>query len=129
MNFFSIFFLQSFKRRYFYLKQQADTTYVMEFHKDDKKLEAKGSIFLDSAIDVARVNGLIKCMFLLKMAWTAQSHYLNQCWNMLDWTLRNKLQWNPNRNPYISIKENAYENVVWKMAAILPQPQWVKLWW
>ena len=46
---------QSFKRRYFYLKQQADTTYILEMHKDDRKLEAKGSIFLDSAVDVAKV--------------------------------------------------------------------------
>lgn len=48
--------LQSFKRRYFYLKQQADTTYVMEYHKDDKKLEAKGCIFLDSAVSVVKVS-------------------------------------------------------------------------
>ena len=49
---------QSFKRRFFYLKQQADTTYVMEFHKDDKKLEAKGAIFLDSAVSVNKVIAL-----------------------------------------------------------------------
>ena len=47
------------------------------------------------------------------------SHYLNQCWNIVDWTLGNKLQWNLNRNSYIFIQENAFENVVWKMAAIL----------
>ena len=28
-------------------------------------------------------------------------------------------------NLYIFIQENAFEHVVWKMAAILPQPQWV----
>ena len=48
--------LQSFKRRYFYLKQQADTTYILEMHKDDRRLDAKGSIFLDSATDVIRVS-------------------------------------------------------------------------
>lgn len=47
--------LQSFKRRYFYLKQQADASYVLEFHKDEKRTEAKGAIFLDSAIDVRKV--------------------------------------------------------------------------
>ena len=57
--------LQSFKRRYFYLKQQADTTYIMEFHKDDRKLEAKGSIFLDSATDVHRVSHNELILFLL----------------------------------------------------------------
>lgn len=52
----SLHLLQSFKRRYFYLKQQADTTYILEMHKDDKRLEAKGSIFLDSATNVSKVN-------------------------------------------------------------------------
>ena len=28
----------------------------------------------------------------------APSHYLNQCWNIVDWTLSNKLKWNLNRN-------------------------------
>ena len=39
----------------------------------------------------------------------------------------NKLQWNFNRMSFIFIQENAYENVVWKMAAILSRPQCVKL--
>ena len=32
------------------------------------------------------------------------------------------------RNSYIFIQENAFENVVWKMAAILSRPQCVKNW-
>ena len=55
------------------------------------------------------------------------SHYLNQCWNIVSWTPRNKLQWNSNRNSYIFIQENPFENVVWKMAAILSQPRWVSI--
>jgi len=47
--------LQSFKRRYFYLKQQADASYLLEYHKDEKRMEAKGAIFLDSAVDVRKV--------------------------------------------------------------------------
>ena len=35
----------------------------------------------------------------------------------------NKLQWNVNRNSYIFIQENLFENIVWKMAAILTRPQ------
>ena len=57
--------------------------------------------------------------------WLAPSHYLSQCWNIINWTLRNKRQWNPNQNLYIFIQENGFENVVWKMAAILSRPQCV----
>ena len=39
--------------------------------------------------------------------------------------LTNKLQSNLKRNSYIFIQENSFENVVWKMAAILSQPQCV----
>ena len=60
------------------------------------------------------------------VAWSAPSHYRNQWWNIINWNLRNKLQWNLKRNSYIFIQDNAFENVVWKMAAILPRPQWVK---
>ena len=42
---------------------------------------------------------------------SAPSHYLNQC-SLVDFTPRNKLQWNLNRNSIISIHENAFENVV-----------------
>ena len=55
------------------------------------------------------------------------SHYLNQWWNVVNWTLGNKFQWHLNWNSYIFVQENASENVVWKIAAILSQPQCVKL--
>ena len=48
-----------------------------------------------------------------------------QCWNIVNWKLRDKLQWKSKRNSYISIHENAFQNVVWKMAAILSRPQCV----
>ena len=34
---------------------------------------------------------------------------MNQCWNIVNWTLRNKLQWHLNRNSCIFIQENAFE--------------------
>ena len=37
--------------------------------------------------------------------WSAPSHYLNQWWNIVNWTLRNKLQWNLNRNLKFSFKK------------------------
>ena len=43
----------------------------------------------------------------------------------IDWTPRNKLQWNINQNSYIFIQENPFENVVWKMVAIFSWPQCV----
>ena len=53
------------------------------------------------------------------------SHYLNQCWNILNWSFGNKLQWNLNQNLHIFIQENLFENVIWEMTAILSWPQWV----
>ena len=55
--------------------------------------------------------------------WPAPSHYLNQCWNIINWTHGNKLQWNLNRNLYIFIHENAFETVIRKLAPILSRPQ------
>ena len=49
---------------------------------------------------------------------SAPSHYLNQCRNIINWSLRNKLQWHFNRNSNIFIQENAFENVVCEMATI-----------
>ena len=51
------------------------------------------------------------------------SHYLNQCWNIVNWTLRNQLQWHFNKNSHIFIQENAFKIVVCEMAAILSQSQ------
>ena len=52
--------------------------------------------------------------------------YLNQCWNVVNWTLGNEFEWNLNWNIYIFIQEHAFENVFWKMASILPLPQCCK---
>ena len=58
---------------------------------------------------------------------SAPSHYLNQCSNIVNWTFRNKIQWNFNRNSYIFIQENAFENVVCETAIISSRPQWVNI--
>ena len=50
----------------------------------------------------------------------------SDCWIIVNWTLRNKFQWNLNRNSNIFIQENAFESVVCEMAAILSRPQCVK---
>ena len=46
------------------------------------------------------------------------SHYLNHCWNIVNWTPRNKLHWNFNRNSNIFIQENSLQNVACEMASI-----------
>ena len=48
-------------------------------------------------------------------------------WNIVNWTLRNKLQWKFNQNSNIFIHENAIESVVCEMAAILSRPQCVNV--
>ena len=41
----------------------------------------------------------------------APSHHLNQCWNIVNWTLMNNIQWNINRNSLIFVhKKYCVEN-------------------
>ena len=47
------------------------------------------------------------------------SHYLDQCWFIVNQHLRNKFQWNFNQNKAVFIRENKFEKVVCKMATIL----------
>ena len=51
---------------------------------------------------------------------------MHQCWNIVNWILRNKLQWNFNRNLNIFIQDNVFENGVCEMAAILSWRECVK---
>ena len=54
------------------------------------------------------------------------SHYLKRCWFIVKWTLGNKPQWNFNHNTKLFIQENASENIVCEMAAILSRGRGVK---
>ena len=60
----------------------------------------------------------------------APSHYLNKCWNSVNWTQGNIFQWNFNQNTIIFIQENAFGNVVCKMPTILFKSSmcWTKFW-
>ena len=62
------------------------------------------------------------------VAWTAPSYYLNQCWSIVYLTLRSKLPWNINRNPYIFIQEIAFDVVICEIPTILSWPLWVNIW-
>ena len=39
-------------------------------------------------------------------------HYLNQCWDIVNWTFRNKLQWNINQNTKPVIHQNTLEYII-----------------
>ena len=49
----------------------------------------------------------------------------DQCWNIVNWTLKNKLQRNLKRNSSVFVQENAFENGVCEMASVLFRPQCV----
>ena len=52
---------------------------------------------------------------------SAASHYLNQCWRIVNWTLGNKFQWNLSRNSHTSIQENSIENAVCQIGGLFVQ--------
>ena len=60
-------------------------------------------------------------------AWSALRHYLIQCWNIVNWTLRKYFNEILHRIQTFLFKKISFENVVWKMAAILSRPQCVKI--
>ena len=60
------------------------------------------------------------------VAYSAPSHYLNQWWKFVNSNLTNNIQWNHMRNSNIFVQENAFQNVVCEMAAMLSRPHCVK---
>ena len=70
---------------------------------------------------------LPQCRIYVSVKWISigsdndlPSHYLNQCWIIVNPKLRNKLQWNINQNTKIFIHENVCEITVFEMAVICP---------
>ena len=55
-----------------------------------------------------------------------QSYYLNQQWRIIDLTPWNKFKWNFNQNTNIFMLENAFDDVVCNISAILSQPRRIK---
>ena len=64
-------------------------------------------IFVSKLVGIGSDNGLSPI--------SAPSHYLNQCWSIVNWTLMN----NFNQNTKLFIHDNASEYIVCEMAAIL----------
>ena len=66
---------------------------------------------------------------IILVAYSAPSHYLNQCWVIFNWTPRNKIKSNSNQNTRLFIHENALQNVFFEMAGILSRGRWVSPHW
>ena len=58
-------------------------------------------------------------------ACSAPSHYLKQCWLIVNWTIGNTLQRHSNWNVKLFIHGNAFKNQVCEMAAILSRERWL----
>uniref|UniRef100_A0A3P8W7M7 Dedicator of cytokinesis 11 n=1 Tax=Cynoglossus semilaevis TaxID=244447 RepID=A0A3P8W7M7_CYNSE len=81
--------MRVFKRRYFYLSQLPDGSYILNSYKDEKNCkETKGSIYLDSCIDVIQSQKMRRNGFELKMQ-DRYSHFLaaDSEAEMEDWVL------------------------------------------
>ena len=61
------------------------------------------------------------------VAYWASRHYLNQCWVIVSLPFRNRLQWKFHRNTKLLIHQNASENIICEMAAILSRGRWIKI--
>ncbi|KAJ8282862.1 hypothetical protein COCON_G00053810 [Conger conger] len=88
--------MRAFKRRYFYLSQLPDGSYILNSYKDEKNYkDSKGSIYLDSCIDVLQCPKIRRNGFELKMQ-DRYSHFLaaDSEAEMEEWvaTLRQALQ-------------------------------------
>ena len=57
---------------------------------------------------------------------SSPNHYLNQCWNIINWTRRYKHQWNLIEMDTFFLQENAFWKCRLQMAAILSRRQCVK---
>jgi hypothetical protein len=59
---------KSFKRRYCYLRQEVDGTYILEMHKDEKQCDAKTTIVMDFCTEVIHNPKRGRYCFELKMS-------------------------------------------------------------
>ncbi|XP_015607279.1 dedicator of cytokinesis protein 9 isoform X3 [Cephus cinctus] len=81
---------KSFKRRFCYLRQEVDGTYILELFKDEKKGEAKLTIVMDFCTEVIRNPKRGRYCFELRMSGTHKSYTLaadNET-DLQDWLLK-----------------------------------------
>ena len=95
------------------------------WHTADFKLD----IFLESSLTITGHTEHICIiemsfhLFKLFAACLAPRYYLNKCWFIINSTLRSEFQWNFMQTTNIFNQENAFQNSVCKMVAILLRPQ------
>ena len=63
----------------------------------------------------------------LSLIYSTPSHYLPQCWVIVNWTLRKKLQWDINQNTKLFIHKRIIEYIVCEIAAIFSRGRAVRL--
>ncbi|XP_030128417.4 dedicator of cytokinesis protein 11 isoform X2 [Taeniopygia guttata] len=105
--------MKVFKRRYFYLSQLTDGSYILNSYKDEKiSKESKGCIFLDACNDVVQCPKMRRYAFELKTI-DKYSHYLaaETEQEMEEWlvTLRKIIQ--SNTESLVQEKKDAVESV------------------
>lgn len=79
-----------FKRRYCYLRQEIDGTYMLELHKDDKQCEAKATIVMDFCTEIVQNPKRGRFCFELRMTAGHKSFLLaaeNEA-DMQDWLIK-----------------------------------------
>ena len=79
---------------------------VDRHHRNKSKLHITGPFwgqfisFKPSGAYMRQLTGH-HCFTEWPVAWPATNRFLNQCWNIVNWTFGNKLQWNLNWKLYI----------------------------
>uniref|UniRef100_UPI00398F1DC7 dedicator of cytokinesis protein 11-like isoform X1 n=2 Tax=Pristiophorus japonicus TaxID=55135 RepID=UPI00398F1DC7 len=100
--------MRVFKRRFCYLTQLSDGSYILYFCKDEKVCkESKGSIFLDSCIDVVQCSKMRRYGFELRMQEKCSCHLAAESEpEMEEWVLTLKKIIQSNCDTVMSEKRN-----------------------
>ncbi|XP_071525241.1 dedicator of cytokinesis protein 9 [Panulirus ornatus] len=74
---FGNFSSKTFKRRFACLRQEVDGTYLLEFHKDERKHDPKGTIVMDFCTQISKNPRRGKCCFELQISECGKSVLLS----------------------------------------------------